>query len=108
MSLWLLPPFSQDFRRIFISYLAKVPNCEHVVSHNVQMASAMAYMHANNVLHGDLTASNVLLVPSDPLSTAGRGFSTRVSCLILALDLQHRLADMEDCACWQSALPAIP
>jgi serine/threonine protein kinase len=52
-----------------------------------EVAAAMAYLHANGVAHGDLTAANVLLAPDVPSGRDARGFSARVADLGLAQPL---------------------
>lgn len=39
-----------------------------------EIAAALAYLHANDIVHGDLTGGNVLLSAS---SKDGRGFTAK-------------------------------
>ncbi len=52
---------------------------ESIVSTAREIAAGMAYLHADNILHGDLTAGNILLVSS---SKDHRQFSVKVRCLL--------------------------
>lgn len=44
----------------------------------LQIASALAFVHTYKVIHGDLTASNVLLSSTPAQSGSGRSFTTKV------------------------------
>ncbi|KAK9815222.1 hypothetical protein WJX72_000200 [[Myrmecia] bisecta] len=56
----------------------------NVVITALEIASAMAYMHACNITHGDLTGSNVLLASSDG---DARGFTAKIADFGLARQL---------------------
>lgn len=50
-----------------------------VVSTAVEVASALLYLHSHGVVHGDLSAWNVLLTTSGPSANLGdRGFTAKV------------------------------
>ncbi|KAK9816932.1 hypothetical protein WJX72_007171 [[Myrmecia] bisecta] len=52
------------------------PDMAAILTTAAEIASALAYLHSQNILHGDLTASNILLnaAGSDP-----RGFTAKVA-----------------------------
>ena len=43
-----------------------------------EIAAAMRYLHAHRILHGDLTAGNVLLSSCAASATDARGFTAKV------------------------------
>lgn len=74
--------FLVDFerRRIYMEYIdnavmlkdfideniSEKENVEHLISHIAnQIGSAVARLHSKNIIHGDLTTSNMLLQNSD-------------------------------------------
>lgn len=44
-----------------------------------EIAAAMRYLHSHNILHGDLTAGNVLLTSSPITARDQRGFTAKAS-----------------------------
>ncbi len=50
-------------------------NIEAILATAKEIAAGMAYLHADNVLHGDLTAGNILLTCS---TKDTRGFTVKV------------------------------
>lgn len=50
------------------------PNLEAIEATAYEIASAMRYLHKHNILHGDLTASNVLLSSAAITPKDKRGF----------------------------------
>ena len=68
---WLgTKPSGNTLRKVNLSYILAVA---------FEIASAMRYLHKHNILHGDLTAGNVLLA-SAPISTNDqRGFRAKAS-----------------------------
>ena len=68
-----------------------------------EIAAGMAYLHGDNILHGDLTAGNILLVSSPKdrrqfsakvgcarLQLPAYGRQTRLSCLLAATPVRRR------------------
>uniref|UniRef100_A0A1D2ABN9 Protein kinase domain-containing protein n=2 Tax=Auxenochlorella protothecoides TaxID=3075 RepID=A0A1D2ABN9_AUXPR len=51
------------------------PNLVSILQTLQEIAAALAYLHANDILHGDLTGGNVLLAAN---SKDGRGFTAKV------------------------------
>jgi len=51
----------------------------HVLATSREIASAMTYLHSQNVLHGDLNGNNILLVGSTPTAADDRDFSAKVA-----------------------------
>ena len=51
----------------------------HVLATAREIASAMTYLHSQNVLHGDLNGNNILLVGSTPTAADDRDFSAKVA-----------------------------
>jgi len=43
------------------SKFERVPNLQAILSTAIEIASALEYMHSKEIVHGDLTAHNVLL-----------------------------------------------
>lgn len=56
-------------------------NLDAILSTAYEVASAITYLHSLNILHGDLTAGNVLLTSSTAISGDPRGFVAKVSWL---------------------------
>ena len=57
------------------------PDLVNVLLTAQEIASALAYLHKLDVLHGDLTGNNILLATSHKDT---RGFTVKVSCLTSA------------------------
>jgi serine/threonine protein kinase len=51
----------------------------HVLATAREIASALMYLHSQNVLHGDLNGNNILLVGSTPTPVDTRSFSAKVA-----------------------------
>lgn len=68
------------------------PIRQHVLRTALEIASAMSYCHGLNILHGDLTGNNVLLVSSnrDP-----RGFVAKVTDFGLSRVVQETVIKTE-------------
>ncbi len=58
---------------------AALPDMGKLLACAVEVASALAYLHARGILHGDLTCNNVLLLEDVDDS---RGFTTKVRGII--------------------------
>ncbi|KAK9834124.1 hypothetical protein WJX81_000060 [Elliptochloris bilobata] len=63
------------------------PNCARIMSAAADVAAGMAYLHARNVLHGDLTGGNVLL---KSIGKGAQSFKAMVSDFGLARDMDVR------------------
>ena len=61
------------------SYTAGTPDEVSVLLTAREIASAMAFLHASNIVHGDLSAFNVLLTSAAPRGLDTRGFHAKVS-----------------------------
>lgn len=55
-----------------------VPNLPAIISTAYEIAAAMRYLHSNNILHGDLTAGNVLLASQKATKADPRGYCAKV------------------------------
>ena len=56
----------------------RVPNVPAIEATAYEIAAAMRYLHRHNILHGDLTAGNVLLTTVTAAPDNPRGFSAKV------------------------------
>ena len=56
------------------------PNLSAIITTAYDIAAAMRYLHNNNILHGDLTAGNVLLASQKASKADPRGFIAKVNC----------------------------
>lgn len=61
------------------SCLSSMPRMDAVVGTAAEMASALSFLHARGIVHGDLSAWNVLLCTSGSSAAVGnRGFVAKV------------------------------
>lgn len=73
------------------SALAGGPNMLAVVATAMEVACALAYLHSNNVVHGDLSSWNVMLCSSGARAdVGGRNFIAKVGDFGLARTLEVR------------------
>ncbi|MEW5300051.1 MAG: hypothetical protein WDW36_003011 [Sanguina aurantia] len=73
------------------STLSGAPNLPAILTTAHEIASAMCFLHSRGVIHGDLSAWNVLLSASGPSASAGgRGFVAKIADFGLARDLDVR------------------
>jgi hypothetical protein len=56
----------------------RCPNIPAIEATAYEIAAAMRYLHHHNILHGDLTAGNVLLTTVNPAPDNPRGFCAKV------------------------------
>ena len=54
------------------------PNILALLQTAYEIAAAMRYLHAHNILHGDLTSGNVLLASQKVSADDARGFTAKV------------------------------
>ena len=76
------------FRAVRMGYVGSEANLAAVVKTGQEIASAMAYLHSLDILHGDLTAGNILLLSKDDEE---RGFTAKVTLLSNASSGQNRV-----------------
>ncbi|PNH11410.1 Mitogen-activated protein kinase kinase kinase 13-A [Tetrabaena socialis] len=77
--------------RVSPAVISSGPRMEAVVSTAVEIASALSFLHAKDIVHGDLSAWNVMLCTSGPTASAGgRGFVAKVADFGLARHLDIR------------------
>jgi hypothetical protein len=77
----------------------KLQGLEEVVGICVDISSAMTYMHGRNIIHGDLTANNVLLTCKP---TCKKGYICKVSDFGLS-----RILEGEDSTIWTQQLGTV-
>ena len=65
-----------------------IPDLQKCVQTAIEIASAMAFLHQNNILHSDLTSSNVLLSRDD--SRCGTALVAKVCSSVLNEGANHQ------------------
>jgi len=72
----------------------RAPNMTAVLATAYEMASALNYLHSHGIIHGDLSAWNVLLTSQSPTVERGtRGFAAKIADfgMARALDIRTRI-----------------
>lgn len=84
----LLDACDKGWLRTTPSYATGLPHMPAVLATAHEIASAMTYLHGRGIIHGDLTAANVMLSSSGAAVDIGnRGFIAKVSDFGLSRDL---------------------
>ena len=59
----------------------QVPKMTVILETAREIASGLAYIHSENILHGDLTTGNILLHSCEPTRKGGKKFMAKVEFL---------------------------